>query len=134
MAALAFGKLPPGMRLADAVMLATSYALFTYVAVGLITVPLLAVCVWRRWTTLWHAVCVGALTGALPFLTLAGAQLLDDRLHLHFRLHKLALAATNEFVFLGAISGAVFWVAAVWRNPKLSTRRETTSTSGASAA
>ena len=49
-------------------MIGTYLALFTYVAMGIVTVPLLLLCFWRKWQTIWHAAGVGAITGALPFV------------------------------------------------------------------
>jgi hypothetical protein len=62
---------------------------------------------------------VGAVTGALPLSLPAFAQLFDERLHLHYRVQQLAVAAGSEFVVIGIFGGAVFWLMAVWRNPML---------------
>ena len=117
-----FGQAPVGMRLQDAAMLGTYLALFTYVAMGIVTVPLLLLCFWRKWQTIWHAAGVGAITGALPFAAPLVVQLFDERLHLHYRLQQLALVAANEFVGIGVCGGALFWFMAVWRNATLSAR------------
>ena len=113
------GQVPPDMRFQDSLMLGSYLALFTYVAVGFITLPLLLLCLWRKWVTIWHAMVVGAVTGALPLSLPAFAQLFDGRLHLHFRVQQLAVAASSEFVVIGIIGGALFWLLAVWRNPTL---------------
>ena len=117
LAARLVGHVPAGMSLLDGFMLASYFAMFTYVAVGLITVPLLLICASLRWVSAWHAVAVGAITGALPLLAPALSQLLDDRLHLHYRLSQLVSAVSSEFVVLGAVGGVLFWFMAVWRNP-----------------
>ena len=113
------GQVPPGMRFQDSLMLGSYLALFTYVAVGFITLPLLLLCLWRKWATVWHAMLVGAVTGATPLALPAFAQLFDQRLHLHYRMQQLAIAASNEFVVMGIVGGALFWLMAVWRNPLL---------------
>ena len=113
------GKVPTGTRFQDSIMLATYLTLFTYVAMGLITLPMLWLCLWRKWVTVWHAMIVGALTGAIPLSLPAFARLFDERLHLHYRLQQLAIAASNEFVVVGIVGGALFWLLAVWRNPSL---------------
>lgn len=117
------GKVRPGMSLQETVMLGSYFALFTYVAMGLIAVPLLLLCLWRRWTTVWHAMAVGAITGAVPLSLRAFSQLFDERLHLHYRLQQLASAATSEFVVMGLVGGASFWLLAIWRNPSIGRSR-----------
>jgi hypothetical protein len=106
---------PTGLR--DAVLLATYLTLFTYVAMGLVAVPLFLLCIWRRWLSVWHAVAVGAITGFAPFSAPLIPQLFDGRLQLHYRLQQIALVVNNEFIFLGTIGGALFWLMAIWRNP-----------------
>ena len=94
-------------------------ALFTYVAMGVVTVPLLLLCFWRNWLTIWHAATVGAITGFMPFAAPAVSQLFDERLHLHYRLEQVARATSNEFVAFGILGGVLFWIVAIWRNPAL---------------
>jgi hypothetical protein len=108
------GAGPQNMTLIDGIMVSVWYSLFSYFAMGFVAVPLLLLCAWRRWTTIWHAMTVGATTGFLPLGLPMITQLFNERLHLHYRLEQLA--STWQFTLLGAFTGALFWVLAIWRN------------------
>jgi hypothetical protein len=101
------------------------FSLLTYCAMGFIGLPLLLLCAWRRWLSLWHAAAVGAITGLLPSAAIMLPQLFDHQLHLHYRLQQLAY--TTSFILLGVVAGVLFWAMAIWRNPHFHVTRLDTS-------
>jgi hypothetical protein len=90
------------------------YAIVTYMSLALLALPLLLLAWKRLWLSWWHAVLAGALVGAVVFLPAVLPTLFDSKLHLHYRLAKLALL--REPAFTGALHGLLFWVLALWHN------------------
>jgi len=92
-----------------------AYVLLTYLIMGCISVPMLLLALWRNWSSLWHMLFIGAATGLFAATLPLWHVLIDERLHLHFRLHR---ALENyPFVVFGALAGELFWLLAIYRNP-----------------
>jgi len=122
-----FALLVAGVRLLEAVPQPFTYdalagvgPLFifaTYFVMGCVSVPLLFLATWRGWVSIWHAMTIGILSGLFAIVLPIWPMLVDERLHLHFRLSKVGEG--YPFVLLGAAGGAIFWLLAVYRNPAL---------------
>jgi hypothetical protein len=111
--------------------LATSFwpILFTYLAMGLIGVPLLLLFARSRLLRIWHLMLVGGLVALLCIGLPVLLQMLDTRLHLQYRMDQLA--KTVHWVLLGMAAGGLFWLMAVWRNPYIGANLEAATNSSA---
>ncbi len=92
--------------------LALFFTFFVYFFMAVTALPLLGLCLWRKWTKLWHGALVGALTGLVVFLSNASSYFFNDQLSLSSRLHQLG--GGYPLVLLGAFAGAMFWFMAFW--------------------
>jgi hypothetical protein len=91
------------------------FVLATYFVMGCVGAPLLLLAMWRHWVSLWHIVAIGAFSGFFAAVLPIWPLLTDHRLHLHFRLARLADG--YPFILLGVAGGAVFWFLALSGTP-----------------
>jgi len=93
----------------------------TFFVMGCVAVPLMLLATWRRWVSIWHALVVGVFSGLFAITLPIWPILVDQRLHLHFRMAKLGEG--YPFILLGAAGGAIFWLLALYRNPSFRVAR-----------
>jgi len=89
------------------------FAFYTYIYIAVPVFPLLALCLWRKWTRLMHAVLVGAFTGLTVFVSSGSSLFFNSHIDLGHRLSQLP--SGYRLILLGAFTGALFWFMAFWR-------------------
>ena len=117
--AASFGVLRQPIDYSSSLGAVSVFVLASYVVLAIIGMPLFVFAAWRKWTKLWHALLAGVLVGLTTVTSTILPTLLDDKLHLRYRLEQLDAAI--PFVVLGAATGGLFWLVGIWRNPRFAT-------------
>lgn len=93
------------------------YCIIFFLAFGLFGLPIRILFVRKRWLNALHSALAGALIGAAVFLLPVFPILLNDKLHLQYRIEQMSRAFNGAGV--GLAHGLLFWFLAVWRNASL---------------